>query len=118
MVHELSVEADDPEGDGDGDSQELIDDEVAELLAELARLSFDDEDPGDLTDDEFAGDDFDDDDEFDEDGDASLARIRLSRDQVAAFIVRAGELMEAGRSLCPFCGLPLDPAGHICPREN
>ena len=26
--------------------------------------------------------------------------------------------MAAGRPPCPLCGLPLDPEGHICPRQN
>lgn len=99
VVHELVPEADD------------TDDEVADLLAELAGLGEDDD-----VDDE--DDDLDLDDEFDEDGEASIARIRLTRSQVAAFIARARELIEAGRPLCPFCGLPSDPAGHFCPRAN
>jgi uncharacterized repeat protein (TIGR03847 family) len=28
------------------------------------------------------------------------------------------EDMEAGRPPCPLCSLPLDPAGHDCPRTN
>ena len=27
-------------------------------------------------------------------------------------------LVEAGRPPCPLCSLPLDPAGHDCPRTN
>jgi len=57
------------------------------------------------------------DDEVDED-DAASARLRLTRDQVASFIARARELVAAGRPPCRFCGLPLDPAGHACPRAN
>jgi uncharacterized repeat protein (TIGR03847 family) len=74
-----------------------------------------------------AGDDEDDDeysyesddDEFDEDGEeGATVRMRITLDQARAFIVRAGELMAASRPLCPFCGLPSDPDGHFCPREN
>ncbi|HSL56968.1 MAG TPA: DUF3090 domain-containing protein [Acidimicrobiales bacterium] len=57
------------------------------------------------------------DDDVDED-DAASARLRLTRDQVAAFIARARQLVSAGRPPCQFCGLPLDPAGHACPRAN
>lgn len=35
-----------------------------------------------------------------------------------AFIARSRLLVAAGRPGCPFCGLPLDPTGHICPRSN
>jgi len=47
-----------------------------------------------------------------------VARIALTREQAAAFAIRATQLVEAGRPPCPLCGLPLDPAGHICPRTN
>jgi len=46
------------------------------------------------------------------------ARFRLTREQVAAFVVHARELVAEGRPACPFCGGPMDPAGHPCPRMN
>ena len=51
-----------------------------------------------------------------EDGD--VARCAVTRSQAAAFAARASGLVEAGRPPCPMCGLPLDPAGHECPRTN
>lgn len=51
-----------------------------------------------------------------EDGD--VARCAITRAQAAAFAIRATSLVEAGRPPCPMCGLPLDPAGHECPRTN
>ena len=45
-------------------------------------------------------------------------RIRLSADQGRAFAQRAQAVVAAGRPPCPFCHLPLDPSGHICPRAN
>jgi uncharacterized repeat protein (TIGR03847 family) len=48
----------------------------------------------------------------------ATARFHISRPQAAAFVRRARELMEAGRPTCPLCSLPMDPAGHICPRSN
>ena len=27
-------------------------------------------------------------------------------------------VVSAGRPPCPFCGGPLDPGGHVCPRAN
>jgi uncharacterized repeat protein (TIGR03847 family) len=45
-------------------------------------------------------------------------KVRLNRAQVAAFVRHARELVSAGRPPCRFCGLPLDPSGHACPRMN
>jgi uncharacterized repeat protein (TIGR03847 family) len=46
------------------------------------------------------------------------ARFRLTREQVAAFVRRARELVSSGRPTCQFCGGPIDPEGHACPRMN
>lgn len=46
------------------------------------------------------------------------ARVLITRDQAAAFIARAESLMSAGRPRCRFCGQPMDPKGHPCPRMN
>jgi uncharacterized repeat protein (TIGR03847 family) len=61
-----------------------------------------------------------DDDEDEEDGldRGHLLRVALSREQAAAFAIHATSLVEAGRPPCPLCSLPLDPAGHDCPRTN
>jgi uncharacterized repeat protein (TIGR03847 family) len=45
-------------------------------------------------------------------------RVRLSAGMARAFIVRAQRVVAAGRPPCPLCSLPLDPEGHICPRQN
>ena len=47
-----------------------------------------------------------------------VARVAVTREQAAAFAIRATTLVEAGRPPCPLCGLPLDPSGHDCPRTN
>jgi uncharacterized repeat protein (TIGR03847 family) len=52
------------------------------------------------------------------DPDLGAARVVLTREQAAAFVHHARSLVEAGRPPCPFCGRPLDPAGHACPRMN
>src|SRR5688500_1822192 len=46
------------------------------------------------------------------------ARLRATREQVAAFVDRAREIVAAGRPPCQWCGLPLDPEGHVCPNTN
>ncbi len=51
-----------------------------------------------------------------EEGD--MARFTITREQAAAFAVRATSLVEAGRPPCPLCGGPVDPSGHQCPRTN
>lgn len=48
----------------------------------------------------------------------STARLWLRPAQLAALGRRGLELVNAGRPLCALCGLPLDPAGHLCPRKN
>ncbi len=45
-------------------------------------------------------------------------RVRLRTDMARAFIVRAQRVVAAGRPPCPLCALPLDPEGHVCPRQN
>ena len=57
-----------------------------------------------------------DDEEEDESG--HVLRVALSREQAAAFAIRATTLVESGRPPCPLCGSPLDPSGHECPRTN
>ena len=56
-------------------------------------------------------------DDVPEDGPAVL-RVRITAAQARAFVRRALQLVSQGRPPCPLCGLPLDPAGHVCPRQN
>jgi uncharacterized repeat protein (TIGR03847 family) len=53
-----------------------------------------------------------------EDEPGEVARFAISREQAAAFAIRAASIVSAGRPECPMCGLPIDPAGHACPRTN
>jgi uncharacterized repeat protein (TIGR03847 family) len=48
----------------------------------------------------------------------NTVRIAVTKEQAAAFAIRATQVVEAGRPACPLCGLPLDPSGHDCPRTN
>lgn len=45
-------------------------------------------------------------------------RVFLTPAAARAFAVRADRVVKAGRKPCPLCGEPLDPTGHICPRQN
>ena len=47
-----------------------------------------------------------------------LVRIRIDGPAARSFVDRATRLVAAGRPLCPRCGEPLDPQGHICARPN
>jgi len=47
-----------------------------------------------------------------------VARIYATRPQVRAMAAHGAEVVEAGRPPCPLCGMPMDPAGHRCPRWN
>ena len=70
------------------------------------------------------------DDDADDDDDAELPpgldpsldrgtmRLLVTRGQALAFAGRAAELVASGRPACRFCGLPMDPEGHPCPRMN
>lgn len=48
----------------------------------------------------------------------TVVRLAMTREQAAALAIRGTELVAAGRPLCPRCGYPLDPRGHVCPRMN
>jgi uncharacterized repeat protein (TIGR03847 family) len=47
-----------------------------------------------------------------------VLEVHLSPAHARAFAKRANSVVSAGRPSCPFCGNPLDPQGHICPRAN
>jgi uncharacterized repeat protein (TIGR03847 family) len=47
-----------------------------------------------------------------------LLRVRIDAATARGFVQRAEALVAAGRPACPFCGQPLDPQGHFCPRNN
>ena len=44
--------------------------------------------------------------------------VRLPPGLARAFSKRALAVVGAGRPSCPFCGGPIDPEGHLCPRAN
>jgi len=44
--------------------------------------------------------------------------VRLAAAAARGFAARAEAVVSAGRPPCPFCGGPLDPDGHVCPRAN
>ena len=44
--------------------------------------------------------------------------VQLSLSQALGFVERARTVVSAGRPSCQFCGGPIDPDGHLCPRAN
>ena len=56
------------------------------------------------------------DDEEESEGE-SLA-VYLSLGLAQAFCSRSKAVVNAGRLPCPFCAIPIDPRGHLCPRAN
>jgi len=44
--------------------------------------------------------------------------LNLTLGQAKAFITRTTAVVNAGRIPCPFCAIPIDPRGHLCPRAN
>ena len=48
----------------------------------------------------------------------TVLRVVIEPAQARAFARRCVKLVSAGRPPCPFCGGPLDPTGHVCPRSN
>src|SRR3989442_9421407 len=55
-------------------------------------------------------------DDTDEGPDAG--RVCLTPSEARAFAERADRVVNAGRKPCPLCAEPLDPDGHVCPRQN
>ncbi|MGA1838133.1 DUF3090 domain-containing protein [Herbiconiux sp. 11R-BC] len=41
--------------------------------------------------------------------------VRMPVGTARAFAKRTREVVGAGRPLCPLCGTPIDPDGHVCP---
>jgi len=47
-----------------------------------------------------------------------VVRVPLRIFQVRNFCTQADKTVASGRQPCPFCGLPIDIDGHLCPRAN
>jgi uncharacterized repeat protein (TIGR03847 family) len=47
-----------------------------------------------------------------------VARVYATRAQVRALAARGADAVAGGRPPCPLCEMPMDPAGHNCPRWN
>ena len=56
-------------------------------------------------------------DDSEEAEDADLV-FWLTISQAQGFVWRTNAVVNAGRLPCPFCAIPIDPRGHLCPRAN
>ena len=54
----------------------------------------------------------------DEDQDRPTFSCQATPRQFQALGQEIERVVSAGRPNCPLCGLPMDPAGHACPRTN
>ncbi len=50
--------------------------------------------------------------------DPAQVRLRISAEQVQAYVAQVEALMATSRPLCRLCDAPIDPSGHACPRLN
>jgi uncharacterized repeat protein (TIGR03847 family) len=91
------------------------------VLIELRERSSDDEEDvaiGEAGDEADPDTDDREDDDEDDDDEGYIARLYATRPQVRAMAARGAEAVAGGRPLCPLCDMPMDPAGHRCPRWN
>ena len=56
--------------------------------------------------------------DIDTSSDQDILRILMTLGYAESFAKRANTVVAAGRAPCPFCGGPIDPNGHLCPRAN
>jgi uncharacterized repeat protein (TIGR03847 family) len=129
FLDRIAEEYPEREGGVDPKSGALIEPTVPLFRARLIGLGFDPERELVLIElrERPADEDADDDEtpvvppEIDDTGDEEpgyVARIYATRSQVRAMAARGAAAVAAGRPLCTLCEMPMDPAGHRCPRWN
>ena len=53
-----------------------------------------------------------------EEEESSVVRFWCTRSQLSALGHWGLEVSGRGRPVCPYCGQPMDPTGHFCPKRN
>lgn len=48
----------------------------------------------------------------------AILRVKISLEDIGIFAKRTELVVAAGRQPCVFCGGPINPNGHLCPRAN
>ena len=56
--------------------------------------------------------------EDEQEAEGQVLEINFSLGMAVAFAQRSKAVVNAGRLPCPFCAIPIDPRGHLCPRAN
>lgn len=51
-------------------------------------------------------------------GEGEAISLEFDFDTAQRLRAQITEVVAAGRPPCPFCGAPIDPEGHVCPRSN
>ncbi len=51
-------------------------------------------------------------------GEGEAISLEFGFDEARRLRAQINEVVAAGRAPCPFCGAPIDPGGHVCPRSN
>ncbi len=49
---------------------------------------------------------------------SNAARLWCTREQLLAAAHWGLEVANRGRPICPYCGQPMEPEGHFCPKRN
>ena len=65
-----------------------------------------------------AGEDEDEDEDLPTAPEPLQVRLFVTRPQLRVLARHGSQVVARGRPLCPLCGNPLDPTGHICPAQN
>jgi uncharacterized repeat protein (TIGR03847 family) len=53
-----------------------------------------------------------------DDPDDQVLSLSVNLGTAQSFALRSKAVINAGRLPCPFCSIPIDPRGHLCPRAN
>ena len=53
-----------------------------------------------------------------EETDDQVLSLSVNLGTSQSFALRSKAVVNAGRLPCPFCSIPIDPRGHLCPRAN
>jgi uncharacterized repeat protein (TIGR03847 family) len=53
-----------------------------------------------------------------DDEESNLVRFWCTRSQLLAMCRWGLEVSGRGRPVCPYCGQPMEPSGHFCPKRN
>jgi len=56
--------------------------------------------------------------EAEEESQAGVVRLWCTRSQLRAMCRWGLQVAAQGRPICPYCGQPIDPEGHFCPKRN